>query len=271
VGGVLAAAYHQWIGHIVKKGYIVVWVQYQHDDIGENMILTFPWLYPRKIITMWKDALERLDREGALIRPERDENGKIKTAFVGHSAGGYLSMVIAGKVARKREPAPEPYAVVAIEPGGLALFTRAPFRKIDPDTKFVIVVGDEDDVNCVSPAVRLWEKISHIPDDNKDFLMVQSDYHGAPEQIANHYFPVTSGQRDTAAVDARDYYVTFKLSVAALDCAFRDIDCEYALGNGGQEQVSMGEWSDGQPVSPMVWTEDPRSLEPTCDNASRWN
>ncbi len=165
---------------------------------------------------------------------------------------------------------PVPYAIVAVEPGPLGIIPWGLFNHIAPSTRVVIAVGDEDDLICSSTAVRLWNKIFYIPDENKDFLLVLSDYHGFPKLVSNHYFPNTSGHGDESAVDARDFYVTFKLSVGALNCVFKGNQCEYAFGNGSEEQVYMGEWSDGQPVEPLVWIDDPDSMETTCENSSLW-
>jgi pimeloyl-ACP methyl ester carboxylesterase len=192
--------------------------------------------------------------------------GEIKTAIIGHSMGGYLSAILAARAAHSENAIPSPDAIVAIEPGGLGWISPEDLGEIDPETKMIVVVGDEDEVVAKSTAVAIWKNTLQIPDKNRDFLLVQSDYHGSPEQIANHYFPNTTGYGDTAAVDARDFYVTFKLSVGALECAFRDTDCEYALGNGSFEQVDMGQWSDGQPMKAMVWVEDPNELETTCED-----
>ena len=260
--GIYPTQYITWIGHIVKKGYIVVWVQYQSDRF------TLPWSFARRSIIMWKDALKRLDSEDSPIRPEKDETGRIKTAIVGHSAGGYLSAVIAAKASGKWRNIPKPYAIVCVEPGGLHLIPRKRLIKnIDFNTKVIIVVGDEDNVVCKSTAQKIWDYISHIPDQNKEFLLVKSDYHGTPRQISNHFFPGNSGYSDTAVIDARDFYVTFKLSVGTFNCAFQGTDCEYSLENGSDEQVYMGEWSDGTPMIPMTWVEDPNSLETTCNDS----
>ncbi|MEI6125738.1 MAG: hypothetical protein WCQ99_04205 [Pseudomonadota bacterium] len=260
--------YETWISHIVRKGYIVVWVQYQSDDIADNPRLSLSPSFTRKITVLWRDALTRIDSGSVLVLPEKNEWGFIKTAIVGHSAGGYLSAIVAAKAVKIYKRIPVPYAVVAVEPGPLGIIPGALFGFINPDTKVVIVVGDEDTLNCTAAATYLWNSLVQIPDENKDFLLVPSDYHGFPQQISNHFFPNTSGVRDTAAVDGRDFYVTFKLSVGALNCAFRGTDCEYALGNGSKEQVYMGEWSDGAPVQPMVWIEKPELLETTCQNFS---
>ena len=251
-------AYLGWMEHIVKKGYMVVWVQY---DAFLRPFKTFA----DHAMKTWKDSLNRLDTN-FYVRPEKDEMGQIKTAIIGHSMGGYLSAILGARAADSLNGMPEPYTIVAVEPGGLGWLPNEDLGKIDPETKMVIVVGDEDEVVAKSTAVAIWANTLQIPDKNRDFLLVQSDYHGSPEQIANHYFPNTTGLIDTAAVDARDFYVTFKLSVGALNCVFRDTDCEYALGNGSFEQVDMGQWSDGQPVNAMVWVEDPNELETTCED-----
>lgn len=262
--------YNIWISHIVRQGYIVVWVQYQSDRVTETPKLSLPTGFTRKITVLWRDALTRLDSGNLQILPEKNELGVIKSAIVGHSAGAYLSAVIAAKSLKIHKRIPAPYAVVAVEPGPWGLIPGAAFYLIKSDTKFVVVVGDEDTLNCKSSAIYLWNSVPQIPDENKDFLLVQSDYHGFPQQISNHFFPNNSGFRDTTAVDARDFYITFKLSVGALNCAFKGTDCEYALGNGSNEQIYMGEWSDGEPVKPMVWIEDPNLLETTCEDFFSW-
>ena len=251
--------YRFWIEHMVRKGYVVVWAQY-------DGWLTFPWKYAEHARITWKDALNRLDGDEFHVRPERNLEEEMMTAIVGHSAGGYLSAILASDFAWWWIKIPKPYAVVSVLPGGKGFIPASNFKKIDPSTKLVLIVGDEDDVACKSTAMRIWNYIPQIPDENKDFLIVQSDGRGQPEQIANHYFPNNSGFFDTATVDARDFYVTFKLSVAALNCAFRGVDCEYALGNGSFEQVYMGEWSDGQPMNALIWVEDPNLLQLTCED-----
>ncbi len=251
--------YMGWMEHIVKKGYILVWVQY---DSFLNRFRTFA----DHAMETWKDALRFLDTYWWKwqVTPERNEMGKIKTAIIGHSMGGFMSAILAVRAADTWNGIPRPYVIVAVEPGGLGWIPLENFREIDPETKLVIVVGDEDDVVCKSTAVTIWANTLHIPDENRDFLLFQSDDRGVPAQISNHYFPTTTGLWDTAAVDARDFYITYKLSVGALNCAFYGTDCEYALGNGSFKQVYMGEWSNSYQVRPMIWVEDPLGLETTC-------
>ncbi|MBW2306515.1 MAG: hypothetical protein JRG73_06200 [Deltaproteobacteria bacterium] len=252
-------AYLEWIEHIVKKGYTVVWIRYDSSVVGFR-------IFADHAMETWKDALNRLDKNWLEphVRPEKNELGEIKTAIIGHSMGGFLSTILAARAADIRNGMPRPYAIVAVEPGGLGWIPKENLDQIDPATKLVIVVGDQDTVVCKWTAVVIWKHTRQIPDENRVLLLVQSDDRGSPAQISNHYFPNTNGFRDTAAVDARDFYITYKLSVGALNCSFHGTDCEYALGNGSSEQVFMGEWSDGRQVRPMIRVEDPRRLETTC-------
>jgi pimeloyl-ACP methyl ester carboxylesterase len=256
-------AYLEWIEHIVRKGYMVVWAQY------DALLSPFSTFADHAVET-WEDALAKVDSATwklLHVGAEKSGDGGIMTAFVGHSMGGYLSAVLAARIADNPNGLPNPYTVVSLEPGGLGWLPPGDLGAMASATKMMIIVGDEDDVVCKSTAVTIWERTPQIPEGNRDFLLVQTDDWGSPAQIANHYFPNTTGFRDNGSVDARDFYVTYKLSVAAFNCAFRGVDCDYALGNGHLDQVSMGNWSDGKPLKPMLWIEDPlEDFDTTCED-----
>jgi dipeptidyl aminopeptidase/acylaminoacyl peptidase len=93
--------------HIARKGYVVVWVQYQ------NGVLTPPWLFARYAVVTWKDALNRLDAEDSHVRPQKNIGDEYKTAVVGHSAGGYLSAIVAAKAAKQRTGIPSRFRIVS--------------------------------------------------------------------------------------------------------------------------------------------------------------
>ena len=260
------AYYRGWIDHIVKKGYTVAWVQY---DDGWTLTSKMPL----NAMETWLNALSRLAAGGHVL-PALGATGEVQTAFVGHSLGAYVGVLLSAMSANPTYGIPKPKAVVAIEPGIEEVIPAIGLGLINPSTKLVLVTADEDRLVCTDTASRIWEMTPQIPDQNRDFLLVNSDYTGLPSQTADHLFPLTTslplqgtmlGQYMTdMAVDARDYYVTFKLSVGALNCAFNGTDCDYALGNGSENQVSMGDWSDGQAVMPMTWVEDPSSLVAGC-------
>jgi hypothetical protein len=58
------------------------------------------------------------------------------------------------------------------------------------------------------------------------------------------------------ALDALDWYGTWKLTDALLACVFAGAWCEHAFGNT-PEQRFMGTWSDGVPVTELQVTDDP--------------
>jgi pimeloyl-ACP methyl ester carboxylesterase len=245
-----------WMEHLVQKGYIVVWGRY---DAG----LTLPSSFAQKALITWKDALLRIHLWGGRNHVKSWQRaGETFTAMVGHSAGGYLSAVLAAKAAEQNSGVPKPKAIVAIEPGGRKIIPGANFDLIPTETKFLIVLGDEDKVVCKSTGVYLWNVCGQVADDNKDFLVARSDQYGFPGQIADHKFPTTAGFR--ASIDARDFFITYKLTVAALNCAFGNMDCEIAFGNGSFSQLFMGRWSDGTLMKPMDWVDDPNSFGMTC-------
>lgn len=251
--------YQGWIDHIVKNGYIVVWAQY---DAG----LTLPGAFAQKALTTWRQALQLIELAGQVsshVAPEKIGD-TIRTGIVGHSAGGYLSAILASLAVDPQYGIPIPEAVLAVEPGGLGIIPEPDFQQIPAETKFLAVVGDEDNIVCISTAVSMWNGLSHLPDTNRDFLLVLSDRHGFPRQIADHKFPATDGLR--ADIDARDFYITYKLSVALFECAFRGAYCDYALGDGTANQVDMGLWSDGVPMEPLMWVEEPNLLETNCSD-----
>jgi pimeloyl-ACP methyl ester carboxylesterase len=187
--------------------------------------------------------------------------------LMGHSAGGYLSLILAALSADPANGIPRPYALVSVEPGGLGAIPNTDFSKIDDATYIVLVVGTNDDVACKTTALFLWNEIKKVRDANKDFLLVRSDDHGSPPLYADHYFPATVGfLGDATSLNALDFFVTFKLSVAVLNCAFKRQDCTYAVGDGRAEQVDMGLWSDARPVAPMIWAEDPNTLSTVCED-----
>lgn len=254
--------YEAWINHIVKKGYTVVWARFDafldpFEELSDNAMRT------------WHDALVRINDDGTKghVAPEKDSLGQIKTAIVGHSIGGYIAPILAARAADFSNGIPRPYAVASFTPGALGWVPYEDLGAIAPDTRMVVVVGDDDRNVCSSTAKKIWQGTPQIPGAYKDFLLVKSDFHGRPYQVANHFFPGTSGYHDTDDVDARDYYVTYKLSVALLNCVFKGVHCDVALGNGSAAQTTMGQWSDGVPMTPMQWIADPLgNLSTRCRN-----
>jgi acetyl esterase/lipase len=246
--------YVEWIKHIVRKGHTVVWVRY---DAG----LTLPGRFADKALLAWGDALLKLGTQVGRVRPAM-QGTRPMTAFVGHSAGGVLAPAIASMLATPSPTMPPaPFTVVSVEPGGYGLIPLGDLPAVRTDTKLLLVVGEDDSAVGDNTARAIWAGTGQLGDANRDFLLVHSDRYGSPALTSDHSFPRTGGLR--AEVDALDYFVTYKLTTAALNCAFRGQDCEIGFGNGAPSQLDMGLWSDGVPVIPMSWIPAPAPPDAT--------
>jgi hypothetical protein len=250
-----AADYQGWIYQMVQKGFIVVWAAYQN-----NLTSTFAD-YPANAEAAWTDALYRLQNYTwePHVRPYM-VNGVPQTLIVGHSFGGWITGWLAGEASTAVPSFPVPLALVMIEPASLGLLPPINFAGISPATKMVIVSSDQDNVACSADGVNIFESTTQVPAAQKNYLFFNSDLTGTPNQVGNHYYPNTYGYKDTAAVDNRDYYVTYKLSVAAAECVINGSSCNVFLGNGNAAQLTMGTWTNGTPINPMSYYADPTTL-----------
>jgi len=263
--GALNASYYQrWMNHMVMKGYVVVWPRYQAQltSVFKN--------YPSNAEAAWTDALSRMQGstwEGH-VRPAQNPDGSLQTMIVGHSFGGWIAGWLAGAASTATPTFPAPEALVMIEPASLGLLPPINFAGISPNTQMLILSADEDNVACSANGVSIFESTTQVPPAQKNYLFFNSDSYGSPAQLGNHFFPDTNGYKDDNdfapyyGVDARDYYVTWKLSVAAANCVFSGANCDYFLGNGSADQLDMGNWSDGTPEKPMSYYADPTQLPP---------
>ena len=251
-------SYLVWLEQLTRKGYIVVWVQYDTNQPADHLLTV--------ILAVFQDGLQKI-RDIGQVLPQTDPAGVPIAVVVGHSAGAYLSFPLAALSWDSSNRIPPIRAIVAIEPGQGTMPTYDN-SAIDPRTYLVVVVGDEDKPKRRCEAATIWQNLAQIPSSNKDFLEVISDARGTPQQLGNHYFPLTDTTKDTLpppSVDDRDYNVTWKLSVGMFDCATRGADCDYALGHGSANQIGMGDWSNGAPVNPMLWVQDPYTyFAPDC-------
>jgi acetyl esterase/lipase len=254
---ILPSDYLGWINQMVQNGYIVVWVQYQ-----ANLTSTFA-NYPTNAQAAWTDALYRLENYTwePHVRPKR-VNGVPQTLIVGHSFGGWIAAWLAGAASTSIPSFPIPRGLVLIEPASLGLLPAINFAGIDPGTRMLVLSGDQDTVACSKDGVSIFTSTTQIPAAQKNYLFYNSDNSGTPNQVGNHFFPNTYGYHDTAAIDNRDYYATYKLSVAAANCLTSQTSCGTFLGNGSTSQLYMGTWSNGTAIAPMTYYADPTQLPP---------
>jgi acetyl esterase/lipase len=241
-GGSDPELYHAWIAHLVRRGVIVVFPDYQPSDPArERTIAEVGSTAPAMIRASVRDALAEL-ASGTHVRPDLD-----RVAVVGHSLGAFLAADYAGSAAKAGLPVPK--ALLLAMPA-CRRCDRAPLAGIPAATQVLVVVGDESDEEV---AQAIWAGLSSVPLEQRDYIRFHSDAHGDPPLVADHAQPATGLG---TAVDALDWYGTWKGLDALMACAFAMEWCEYALGNT-PEQRFMGVWSDGVPVREPVVTDDP--------------
>ncbi len=245
--------YEGWIEHIVKKGYTVVWVNYDNGGtLGGSTVIY-------NEITAFKDAISRITGDSSYVQPAVNAKGVIRAAIAGHSAGALTGFRVAALSSDPANGIPPIHAVAAINPGQGAL-PDYDISEIAPSTMAVIVVGS-DETSCEQyVGAKLYDQLPMLPTSQKVFLEAWSDSHGSPALSAVHPFPATFPP--TYPIDALDWSVSYKMSVALFDCTFYGKTCLAAVANVPQ-QTSMGLWSDNVPVKPMThFTTDPQIAFP---------
>ncbi len=236
--------YRPWIDHLVKKGNIVIYPRYQSSilDSSDN--------FTQNAIYSLKDAFIQLEN-GEHVRPQREN-----LALVGHSAGGLISINMAARASQ--EGIPQPKAIFCVQPGLSRSENRTmgpqleDLSKIPSSTLLLTLAGDRDDIVGSFDSEKIIKETTSIPLENKNYVIMVSDFHGNPPLIADHLSPlaILNCGEYRLMVNALDYYGTWKLFDGLYEAAFYGINREYALGNTTQQRF-MGLWSDGTPVKEL--------------------
>lgn len=246
-------SYHVWVDHIVRRGAIVIYPDYQPANLPftHANVAALYQSAPQKIDSAFRDALTQLASPGHA----QPDLGKL--VVVGHSLGATLGADFAG---RATPDLPLPSALFLLMPGCPPSCDLSHLTEIAPTTRVLILVGSQDDVAGKDPARRIWAELSQIPASHKDFIQLQGDDHGKPALPADHFVSLTTQIVAAGAafgsLNAFDGYGTWKWLDALMSCSFSAQECQVALGNT-PEQRFMGVWSDGVPVREPQVTDDP--------------
>ena len=246
-----------FIEHIVRKGSVVIYPRWQTGiatpcpgpfDIEPCMASTLAGI---------NGALDHLRSEPKAVQPQL-----AKTSYFGLSFGGIITTNMANRY--EALGLPKPRAIFLEDPhdGGL---TGADEPALDDDlggipktTLFQCHAGAEGVISQTNSAGEstaggscnsVFPKLGHIPAANKDIVLTHTDTHGDPGLHAIH--GVCAGAENGIPVDAYDWNFCWKVWDGLTDCAYEDRNCEYALGDTRKHR-SMGKWSDGVPIAPLV-------------------
>ncbi len=230
--------YETWLEHIAKQGVIVVFPVYPALDLPGGAT---------RYDALWagfEAALERLERRDG-PKPDRTRMG-----FLGHSFGGGAAPALAARAAARGY-------------GSKALWIEcfAPWYDLDrkawtvlPPHALLVTVGyAEDDVCDLSIAHGFLRLASTIPAERKAFFCFRSDRHGTPDLKAGHLAPLS-----TPRVDAFDTRGTWRLDDALRTYALTGDERARTLAlSASPEALSLGTWSDGTPVVPLLAAPEP--------------
>lgn len=235
-GAISPRAYGAWIEHIVRRGAILLYPAYQ------SSLRDPPGGFAAAATTAIKAALVVLHAPGHAV-PDLNH-----VALIGHSMGGVIVANLAAEAAAAGLPVPD--AIMSVEPGktwGLperAQIILDDLSALPKDTLMLVVAGDRDRIVGDRDAKRIFISASGISKDNRNFIVLRSDEHGAPALEATHMAPVAPAAIPDGAAsaiyrpDALDRYGLWKLFDGLTDAAFYGRNRAYALGNTPEQRFT---------------------------------
>jgi hypothetical protein len=228
--------------HTVRKGNIVIYPRWQTGLLFpcNGPLDVEPCVDSARIAIV--DALASLAADGH-VHPQLD-----RTSYFGFSFGAILTANLTNRHAALGLPVPRAIFLDDPHDGGTAGAGEpaldASLDGIPATTKVECHAGAEgviaDETYRLSGCNALFPRLAHIPDANKDLVMVRTDTHGTPTLSSKH--GVSVALPETAAsntADAYDWGFVWKVFDALRSCAYDRIDCEYALGDTAEHR-SLG-------------------------------
>lgn len=200
----MAIVYQDYLTHIARKGYIVIFPSWGPEQMPAGMTVNDFGDY---IASLVKEALQRQQTRN--VKPAHDGSG-IQFALGGHSMGGMLALILAHQAQKQGLPNPrallltegssrETFQCSSTDPMSMCnLQIPAKFDNLPSTTKVLAVKSYEDEyaVYGVDPKTlsigRTWcqaalrRDMPTIPNVNYSFLYIQRDTGGYPPVEASH-------------------------------------------------------------------------------------
>jgi hypothetical protein len=223
-----------WVRHLARKGYVVLYPGYQYGG-GQ--------LSNQQIATLMRNAFAEMNT--ASIKPCHTANGNVSYGLMGYSMGGGVIGGLANSYASLNLPVPK--SVFFVTPAGCSNLSNLP-----TNTKAFVLTAENDMDGTKTGAKTIWNAISHIPFENKNFVMAMADSKGSVTCAADHSLCLT-GQNasNNRMLNALDYYGVWKFSTGIMNYAFKGTDKNYCIGTG-TDITYMGLWSNNEPFTPAV-------------------
>ncbi len=241
-----------WIEHLVRKGNVVVFPQYQQGLLLDHTTFT------QKSAEALAQAIKQLDGDKHCLADRE------RFALAGHSLGGTIAANLAAR--HEHYQLPQVRAVMSVLPGdvkadkGLAALLPSMLEDhatIPRGTLMLVIAAEDDGIVGQRTAKAIYNGATGVADEDKNYLLLHADAYGRPALIADHLVPLSYidryGQRRADALD----FALWRWLDALTDAAFNGGRYRaIALGNT-PEQRDLGRWSDGTPVRPPTVTDQP--------------
>ena len=246
---------YELIRHTVRKGNVVIYPRWQ-TGLGAPCVGAYdiePCLTSARVGIV--GALKFLEGAGR-VRPQLE-----KTSYFGYSFGGIMAANLTNRHAAWGLPVPRAIFFDDPHDGGNAGHGEPGLDEsmagIPASVKLQCHSGADGAINDVpagegqrTSCNALFPKLGHVPQENKDLVMVRTHRHGTPLLTSKHGVSA-GGPGVYVPADAYDWNFIWKVWDALRSCAYDGVDCNYALGDT-PEHRSLGQWSDGQAITPLV-------------------
>ena len=170
--------------------------------------------------------------------------------IVGHSLGGGMTIYMANHLLSMGYGSNK--FLLDIEAGWIASLESD--LSILPDHTLAQVVIYEDDSvvpSCFGAShyerIRSRDNSTPLPSDQVSFVFVQTDFHGYPRDLANHYSP-------TDLIKFNIYYHLRERLASMAEYLSHDIPIDF------MSNTDMGVWSDGRSFNPLIRSDDPLGI-----------
>ena len=260
---------HYYMGqirHFCRKGWIVLFPYYQGTDQPTKHYLF-------NIIRSVKAFLQRSFERNQM------QADHTKFAIFGHGSGGVLAANVAGTYDYFGLPLPKVLLISMPNRSYIKLFN---LRGVSRETRLAVITGDRVPEDDVLVARDIFYTTNRVKTANKVFVTVQSDYYGYPPLIGDRtsaLSPEFPPSQRVVVERHNEYIHAYKSKTLAPHIRAKDIDtfdwkadyrvfdmlCIAAFNlnrdlqpmKKSQELRSMGYWSDGKKVNPLIITDRP--------------
>ena len=246
-GGYNPMIYGAWIGHLVRRGNIVIFPRYQ-----KNNLFPSPRVFPKNAARGILDALAYLDTRPTVAR--RDH-----FTYIAHSYGAMTAALLSMEY--KDYGLPQPTAALLSAPGTGPFFAlrKDSYRKLPKDLKRLITTHAGDRTVGTAMGDRIFETATRTKQRNLLHQTGERTASGSTSDGHNECYAIdltydtgetnfTSRRaRNIGTPDRTDWQGYWRLADALLACDRAGERCSEAFG-ATPEQRYLGIYEDGTPV-----------------------